>query len=91
MSKGLVTASWSDVPHLTEQEQAEQLASIPEYQRDARTKGIPYLGAGAIYPFPPDDFTVKDFKIPDHWPRGYGMDVGWKSTSTPERTRHERE
>ena len=28
---------------------AEFFASIPEYQRDARTKGIPQLGSGAIY------------------------------------------
>lgn len=81
MSKALVCVEWADVAHLTDQEKAEQLASIPEYQRDARTRGIPYLGAGAIYPFRPEEITVKDFKIPDHWPRGYGMDVGWKSTA----------
>ena len=81
MSKFLVTVAWADVPHLSEQEQAEQLAAIPPYQRDARTKGIPYLGSGAIYPFDVSDITVQDFRIPDHWPRGYGMDVGWNRTA----------
>ena len=83
MSKFLVTVAWADVPHLSEQEQAEQLAAIPPYQRDARTKGIPYLGSGAIYPFDVSDITVQDFRIPDHWPRGYGMDVGWNRTAAP--------
>lgn len=77
----VVMATWDDVPHLTEQQKAELLASIPPYQRDARSKGIPALGAGAIYPVSEDDYTVADFEIPAHWPRVYGLDVGWNRTA----------
>lgn len=80
-SKCVVMASWDDAPHLTEQAKAELLASIPPFQRDARSKGIPQLGAGAIYPVPESEFLVDDFQIPEHWPRVYGMDVGWNRTA----------
>ena len=35
------------------------------------------LGAGAIYPVPASDIVIPDFEIPAHWPRAYGLDVGW--------------
>jgi hypothetical protein len=74
-------ASWQDAPHLDEKAKEELWASIPPYQRDARSKGIPQLGSGAIYPVPESDFTVEPFSIPIHWPKGYGMDVGWNFTA----------
>lgn len=76
MSRFLIGATWSDAPHLTEEMKQTLFASIPEYQRDSRTKGIPQLGAGAVYPIAESEIRVKDFEIPDHWARGYGMDVG---------------
>lgn len=80
-SKTVVMASWEDVPHLSEEMKAELLASIPPFQRDARSKGIPQLGSGAIYPVPETEFTIADMPIPDHWPRCFGMDVGWNRTA----------
>lgn len=79
--RAVVMATWDDVPHLTEQQKKELYESIPEYQRDARTKGIPQLGVGAIYPVPESEIVCQPFEIPDHWPRAYGMDVGWKKTA----------
>lgn len=81
MSKFLVMADWNSAPHLTEAAKAELIQSIPPYQRDARSKGIPVLGAGAIYPVPESDIVIPDFEIPVHWPRAYGMDVGWNRTA----------
>lgn len=80
-SKFIVMASWSDVPHLTPEVQKELWDSIPPFQRDARSKGIPQLGAGAIYPVPESEIIVTDFIIPDHWPKSYGLDVGWNKTA----------
>lgn len=76
MSRFLIGATWADSPHLTEEAQADLWNSIPEYQRDARSKGVPQLGAGSIYPISESELRVADFAIPDHWARGYGMDVG---------------
>jgi hypothetical protein len=74
-------ATWWDCPHLTDEVRDSLLASIPPYQRDARSKGVPSLGAGAIYPIPEEDVVVEDFAIPDHWTRGYALDVGWNRTA----------
>lgn len=80
-SKFVVMATWDDVPHLDEAAKKELWNSIPPFQRDARSKGVPQLGAGAIYPVPESDIIVPDFDIPAHWPRVYGMDVGWNRTA----------
>jgi hypothetical protein len=81
IGKYVTLASWDDVPHLSEEDKRILLASIPPFQRDARTRGIPQLGAGAIYPVPESEITVPRFEIPDFWPRIYGLDVGFKKTA----------
>jgi phage terminase large subunit-like protein len=79
--KALVMAGWDDVPHLGEAEKKRMLAETPPHLRDARSKGIPSLGAGAIYPVPESEIVVPDFAIPDHWVRLYALDVGWNRTA----------
>lgn len=79
--KFVVSATWDDVPHLSAQAKADLWASIPPFQRDARSKGVPQLGSGAIYPITEEDITCDDFKIPEHWPIAYGLDVGWNKTA----------
>lgn len=80
-SRYTVTCGWDDVPHLDEKTKAELLESTMPYLRDARSKGIPSLGSGAIYPIPVSEIICDPFRIPDHWKRGYGLDVGWKRTA----------
>ncbi len=80
-SRFLVQASWDDVPHLDENTKRELLDSTPPYLREARSKGIPTMGAGAIYPIPWEHVSVDPFPIPPHWKRGYGLDVGWNNTA----------
>ncbi len=80
-SRYLVQAGWDDVPHLNAKTKAELLDSTPPYLRDARSKGIPGLGAGAIYPVAESEIIVDPFVIPAYWRRGYGMDVGWNRTA----------
>lgn len=79
--KALVMAGWDDVPHLGEAEKRRMLAETPPHLRDARSKGIPSLGAGAIYPVPESEIKVADIAIPSHWVRLYGLDVGWNRTA----------
>ena len=79
--KIMIPCTWDEVPHLDDEAKEELYDSYPPYQRKARTKGIPSLGSGAIYPIDETDIIVKPFEIPKHWPRGYGMDVGWNRTA----------
>lgn len=77
----ITQCGWDDVPHLDADIKAEMIRKLPPHQRDARTKGIPALGSGAIYPIAESEFVVDDFALPAHWPRSYGMDVGWNRTA----------
>lgn len=80
-TKYVVMATWDDAPHLNDQQKADLWSSIPDYQRDARTKGIPQLGSGAIYPIPESEILIDPFEIPIWYPRVYGLDVGWNRTA----------
>jgi phage terminase large subunit-like protein len=70
-----------DVPHLSAEDKAVLLAAIPPWARDARIRGIPSMGSGAIYPIPWTDISVPRFEIPKHWKRCAGMDVGGKTAA----------
>lgn len=82
-SKYLVQAGWDDVPHLDAKTKAELLDNTPVHLRDARSKGTPSMGAGAIYPIEQSEITVSPFAIPSHWWKAYGLDVGWNRTAAP--------
>lgn len=79
-TKLIVMIGWEEAPHLSPIMRAQIISEIPEYQRNARTKGIPHLGSGAVYPIAEEDIKIAPFPIPPHWKRGFGMDVGWNWT-----------
>lgn len=79
--KVAVFVEWEDVPHIPDDQKKSILASIPPWQRDSRTKGIPQLGAGAIYQVPESEIVISGFEIPKHYVKCYGMDVGWNRTA----------
>lgn len=81
MSTLYVSGTWDDALHIDAPSRADLLASVPPHQRDAREKGAPALGSGAIYPVAESTITVEPFEIPPHWPRAYGLDVGWNRTA----------
>lgn len=69
-------ATWDDAPHLDEETKKELLASIPEWQHEMRTRGLPILGQGLIYPIAESSIMAEPFEIPDHWPRLCAVDIG---------------
>lgn len=81
MSRMTVQCTWDEVPHLTEEVKKQLIEGMEPHLRDARTKGIPMMGAGQIYPVPESVWTCDPFELPDYWPRAYGMDVGWNRTA----------
>jgi len=74
-------ATWDDAEHLDEKAKAELLATLPEHEKEARSKGVPSLGAGKIYTVSEASLKVDPFEIPDHWPRLFALDVGWNKTA----------
>lgn len=71
----ITNITWDDCPHLSETVKKQMSANLPAHEREARIKGIPALGKGAIYPFLEDSFLVDPFEIPQHWSKGYGFDT----------------
>ena len=72
-----INATWDDVPHLDEKAKRELIDGTPLHLRDARTKGIPTLGSGAVFPVSEQEIICDPVPIPEHWPRICGIDFGW--------------
>lgn len=76
-SRWYIMASWEDNPFLSKEEQERLLSGMLPHEIEARTKGIPWLGSGLVYPIPMDEIMCDPFEIPNHWPRVFGIDFGW--------------
>lgn len=80
-SRVYILASHEESPHITPEESARILSAYSPHEREARTKGIPSMGSGLIYPVMDSELLVSPFEIPEHWPRCFGMDFGWHNTA----------
>lgn len=65
-----------DVLHYSDEERQQIIDSYAPHEREARTKGIPILGSGRVFPVAESVLSVKAFPIPDHWPVICGIDFG---------------
>lgn len=86
MSKYVDMIGWDDCPHLqppimTPEELEDIEKDMLPHQKAARRSGRPSLDEGAIYPVDPEQLFIPPFAIPDHFARGYALDVGWKRTA----------
>lgn len=73
----VVTMTIEDAEHYTPEERAKIIASYPAHERDARTKGVPSLGSGRIFPVLEENIVVDPFEIPKYWAQIGGLDFGW--------------
>ena len=72
----LETADWDDAPHLDEDAKEQLKGSYPEHEVQARTQGVPMLGAGAVWPYSEEGFICEPFEIPAHFSQIVGVDFG---------------
>jgi hypothetical protein len=77
----VITASIEDAGHFTPEERAAIVASYPIHEREARTKGVPILGSGRVFPIEESAVAIDPFEIPRHWPQIGGLDFGWDHPS----------
>ena len=71
-----ITATWEDAAHITPEKRAERAAKYPEYERETRTKGVPMMGTGLVYPIPDEMILCEPFQIPTYYRRIAGVDFG---------------
>ena len=83
---------WDEIPHISKEEQEDLMRGMSRHEVEARTKGYPSLGAGAVYQFNEDELVIPAFSVneADHrelfgdkayYRRAYGMDIGWNCTA----------
>ncbi|MBO6755465.1 MAG: hypothetical protein JJ902_04010 [Roseibium sp.] len=75
--RAVVTMTIDDAEHFTPEEREKIVASYPAHEREARTKGIPTLGSGLIFPVIEDEIICEPFEVPKHWPQIGGLDFGY--------------
>jgi phage terminase large subunit-like protein len=75
--RSITSMTIDDVSHYSEQEKKTIIASYPKHELEARTKGIPVLGSGRIFPVEEDKIAIDHRSFPPHWPRLGAMDFGW--------------
>lgn len=76
-NRNVTTMTIDDAEHYTPEQRAEIIASYPPHERDARTKGIPSLGSGKIFPIAEESIVIDPIPIPDTWTRIVGVDFGY--------------
>lgn len=77
MSRSVTTMTIDDAEHYTPEQRQAIIDSYPEHEREARTKGIPSMGSGRVFPITEEAITCDPFPIPSHWPQLNGLDFGW--------------
>ena len=73
----VTTMTIDDAEHYSPEERERIVASYPAHEREARTKGVPSMGSGRIFPVSEESITVEPFDIPKHWVQIGGLDFGW--------------
>lgn len=75
--RSVTTMVIDDAEHYSEEERKKIIASYPPHEREARTRGIPSMGSGRIFPIEEDKIKIGPFDIPSHWAQIGGMDFGY--------------
>lgn len=73
----VITMTIDDAEHYTPEDRERIVASYPAHEREARTKGIPTLGSGRVFPVTEDSILIDPIPLPDTWPVLGGMDFGY--------------
>jgi len=67
MTKNITRMEIDDAEHYTPEQRQAIIDSYPEHEREARTKGIPSLGSGRVFPIAEDAIRCDPIPIPEHW------------------------
>jgi phage terminase large subunit-like protein len=87
----VTTMTIEDAEHYTPEQRLAIIASYPAHEREARTKGVPSLGSGRIFPLTEESIKVEPFEIPPHWVQICGIDFGWDHPSAAARLAWDRD
>lgn len=72
----LIGMDLNEAEHFSPEQREQIILQYPEHEREARTKGIPMLGEGRIFPHMESLVRCEPFEIPKHFAVLGGMDFG---------------
>ncbi len=75
--RGVVNMTIDDAEHMDADQKATIIANYQPHELEARTRGVPTLGSGLIFPIEQSLITCAPFAIPSNWPRIGGLDFGY--------------
>lgn len=75
--RNVTSMTIDDALHYSKEDRDRIIASYPPHEREARTKGIPSLGSGRIFPISEEDICIDPIPIGKHWVQICGLDFGW--------------
>lgn len=76
--RAVVSMTIEDALHIPADERARIIAGYPEFEREARARGVPMLGSGRIFQTSEADIieTLPISSVPFHWFKLWGIDPG---------------
>jgi phage terminase large subunit-like protein len=74
--RGKVMMTIDDAEHYTPEQRRLTVAKYPAHEREARAKGVPFLGSGRIFLTPEENISIAAFPLPKHWVYLWGLDFG---------------
>lgn len=77
MTRHITRMELDDAGHYTAAQKQAIAASYPEWERDARTRGIPSLGSGHVFPVKEADIRCDPFELPRYFWQIAGADFGY--------------
>lgn len=80
--RAVIEITWDSAPWLDEAEKESILSRTPPHLRDSRSRGIPSVGSGMVYPVERRLIEASPFAIPSDWPRMFAHDPGWTNNAT---------
>lgn len=77
MTRSITRMSIDDAGHYSPEARAVIIAGYPAHEREARTRGIPTLGSGRVFPISDEAIEEEAIAPGKHWPVIGGLDFGW--------------
>lgn len=75
-NSAVINMTIDDALHYTAEQRKAIIDSYPPHEREARTKGVPMRGSGAVFPITESSITCEPIVIPESWPQIVGLDFG---------------
>jgi phage terminase large subunit-like protein len=75
--RAVTTMTIDDADHYTPEQRKKIIDSYPPHEREARTKGVPSMGSGRIFPVTEESIVIDPITIDKSWVQIGGMDFGY--------------